>query len=146
MLVLVFQDGRLEGLLDYTSPMALDTSMPILLFAVVFGLSTDYGVFLLQSIREARLQKAGPDAIPRGLATSGRAITAAALLFAVAMGAFAFSDLVFIKEVAVGTAVAVLVDAADRQDAPVPGDDRVARCARLVGAQVDGRPRLIRSG
>ncbi len=112
VLVLIFQDGRLEGLLDYTSPMALDTSMPILLFAVVFGLSTDYGVFLLQSIREARFEKAGPDAIPRGLATSGRAITAAALLFAVAMGAFAFSDLVFIKEVAVGTAVAVLVDAA----------------------------------
>src|SRR4029453_4771239 len=109
---LIFQDGRLEDLLDYTSPMALDTSMPILLFAVVFGLSTDYGVFLLQSIREARTTAAGPDAIARGLARSGRPITAAALLFAVAMGAFAFSDLIFIKEVAVGTAVAVMVDAA----------------------------------
>jgi uncharacterized membrane protein YdfJ with MMPL/SSD domain len=112
VLVLIFQDGRLEGLLDYTSPMALDTSMPILLFAVVFGLSTDYGVFLLQSIREARTTTAGPEAIARGLARSGRPITAAALLFAVAMGAFAFSDLIFIKEVAVGTAVAVMVDAA----------------------------------
>jgi RND superfamily putative drug exporter len=112
VLVLVFQDGRFESALDYTSQMALDTSMPILLFAVAFGLSTDYGVFLLQRISEERKRaKDDADAIARGLARSGRPITAAALLFAVAMGAFAFSDLIFIKEVAVGTAVAVIVDA-----------------------------------
>jgi RND superfamily putative drug exporter len=112
VLVFVFQDGRLESALDYTSQGALDTSMPILLFAVAFGLSTDYGVFLLQRIGEARREsRTESDAIAIGLGRSGRPITAAALLFAVAMGAFAFSDLVFIKEVAVGTAVAVLVDA-----------------------------------
>lgn len=112
VLVLVFQDGRLEGLLDFTSQNALDTSMPILLFAVAFGLSTDYGVFLLQRIDEARVESGDDElAIATGLARSGRQITAAALLFAVAMGVFAFSDLVTIKEVAVGTAVAVLVDA-----------------------------------
>jgi uncharacterized membrane protein YdfJ with MMPL/SSD domain len=112
VLVVVFQDGNLESLLDYRGQGALDTSIPILLFAVVFGLSTDYGVFLLQRIAEQRASGAGEDeAIARGLANSGRQITAAALLFAVAMGAFAFSELVFIKEIAVGTAVAVLVDA-----------------------------------
>jgi RND superfamily putative drug exporter len=112
VLVVLFQDGRLQDFLSYSSQEALDNSMPILLFAVVFGLSTDYGVFLLQRIREER-ETSGDDedAIALGLAGSGRAITAAALLFAVAMGAFAFSDLVFIKEVAIGTAVAVLVDA-----------------------------------
>ncbi len=113
VLVLIFQDGRLEGFLDYTDQGALDTSIPILLFAVVFGLSTDYGVFLLQRIAEQR-SAAGSEreAIARGLARSGRPITSAALLFAVAMGAFAFSELVFIKEIAIGTALAVLVDAA----------------------------------
>ena len=112
VLVLIFQDGRLEGLLNYTSQGALDTSMPILLFAVAFGLSTDYGVFLLQRISEARGRSDTEDAaIAAGMVSSGRVITAAALLFAVAMGAFVFSDLVYVKEVAVGAAVAVLVDA-----------------------------------
>jgi uncharacterized membrane protein YdfJ with MMPL/SSD domain len=112
VLVFIFQDGRLQGTLDYTSQSALDTSMPILLFAVAFGLSTDYGVFLLQRINEARAKNGDIDsAITDGMAASGRQITAAALLFAVAMGAFVFSDLVYVKEVAVGTAVAVLVDA-----------------------------------
>jgi uncharacterized membrane protein YdfJ with MMPL/SSD domain len=112
LLVLVFQDGRFQDALDYTSQGALDTSMPILLFAVAFGLSTDYGVFLLQRIAECRAPaRSEEESIALGLARSGRPITAAALLFAVAMGAFVFSDLVFIKEVAVGTAAAVLVDA-----------------------------------
>jgi uncharacterized membrane protein YdfJ with MMPL/SSD domain len=112
VLVLVFQDGRLEGFLDYSSPGGLDTSMPILLFAVIFGLSTDYGVFLLQRIAEARRHTDEEEvAIAAGVARSGRTITAAAVLFAVAMGAFAFSHLVYVKEVAVGAAVAVLVDA-----------------------------------
>jgi len=112
VLVFVFQDGRLEELLDYTSQGALDTSMPILLFAVAFGLSTDYGIFLLQRIREARLRTDIEEvAIANGMAASGRIITFAALLFAVAMGAFVFSALINVKEVAIGAAVAVLVDA-----------------------------------
>jgi RND superfamily putative drug exporter len=110
-LVFIFQDGRLEDVLGFTSQNALDTSMPILLFAVAFGLSTDYGVFLLQRIDEARAENHGPEAIATGLTRGGRQITAAALLFAVAMGVFAFSELIYVKEVAVGTAIAVLVDA-----------------------------------
>jgi RND superfamily putative drug exporter len=112
LLVLVFQDGRLEGVLGYTSQMALDSSVPILLFALIFGLSTDYGVFLLQRIAEERSGGASNEtAISVGVLRTRRLITAASLLFAVAMGAFAWSDLVFIKEVAIGTAFAVLLDA-----------------------------------
>ena len=65
-------------------------------------------------------------------------ITAAALLFAVAMGAFAFSDLVYVKEVAVGAAVAVLVDATIVRALPLPGDPRAAGRAGLVGAALAG--------
>jgi uncharacterized membrane protein YdfJ with MMPL/SSD domain len=112
VLVVVFQDGRLEDALDFTSQGALDSSMPILLFAVAFGLSTDYGVFALQGVAEARREtNDGDRAVALGLGRIGGQIIAAALLFAVAMGAFAFSELVYVKEVAVGTAVAVLVDA-----------------------------------
>ena len=111
VLVLVFQDNRFESLLVYTGVGALDISVPILLFAVIFGLSTDYGVFLLSRVAEIRRTVSGSRAVALGLEQTGRTITAAAILFAVAMGSFIFSQMVFIKEVAVGTAVAVLVDA-----------------------------------
>jgi RND superfamily putative drug exporter len=112
LLVLVFQDGRLEGFLDYSSPGAIEQTMPILLFAVAFGLSTDYAVFLLSRIKEARDNGASDsECVAIGLERTGRIVTAAALLFAVAMGAFATSQIIFIKENGVGTALAVLIDA-----------------------------------
>jgi uncharacterized membrane protein YdfJ with MMPL/SSD domain len=112
ILVFVFQDGRLEGLLDYNSQGALEQTMPILLFAVAFGLSTDYGVFLLSRIKEARDHGANnADAVAMGLERTGRIVTAAALLFSIAIGAFATSQIIFIKENGVGTALAVLLDA-----------------------------------
>jgi RND superfamily putative drug exporter len=112
LLVLVFQEGRLEGLLDYTSSGALEQTMPILLFAVAFGLSTDYAVFLLSRIKEARDHGASEsESVAIGLERTGRIVTAAALLFAVALGAFATSQIIFIKENGVGTALAVLIDA-----------------------------------
>ncbi|HEX2266539.1 MAG TPA: efflux RND transporter permease subunit [Solirubrobacterales bacterium] len=112
LLVLIFQDGRLEGLLDYSSPGALEQTMPILLFATAFGLSTDYAVFLLSRIKEARDGGASEsEAVAIGLERTGRIVTAAALLFAVAVGAFATSQIIFIKENGVGTALAVLIDA-----------------------------------
>jgi uncharacterized membrane protein YdfJ with MMPL/SSD domain len=141
VLVYVFQDGRLEGLLDYTSRMALDASMPILMFAVVFGLSTDYGVFLLQRIREARDESAtDSQAIVLGLERSGRQITAAAVLFAVAIGAFAFSNVLSVKEVAVGTAVAVLVDALIVRPFLFPA------LIRIAGRAAWWAPPFLRSG
>ena len=112
LLVLIFQDGRLEGVLDYTRKGALESTQPILLFAIAFGLSTDYGVFLLTRIKEAR-DSGLPDreAVATGLERTGRIVTFAALLFCVAIGAFATSQVVFIKELGVGTALAVLIDA-----------------------------------
>ncbi|MDQ3647377.1 MAG: MMPL family transporter [Actinomycetota bacterium] len=112
LLVLIFQDGRLEGLLGYESEGALEATQPVLLFALVFGLSTDYAVFLLSRIKEAR--DSGLDdteAVARGLERTGRIVTAAAALFCVAIGAFATSEIIFIKELGVGTALAVIIDA-----------------------------------
>jgi uncharacterized membrane protein YdfJ with MMPL/SSD domain len=112
ILVFIFQDGRLEGLLDYRGQGALEQTMPILLFAVVFGLSTDYGVFLLSRIKEAHDSGIeSSKAVAVGLERTGRIVTAAALLFAIAIGAFATSQIIFIKENGIGTALAVLIDA-----------------------------------
>jgi uncharacterized membrane protein YdfJ with MMPL/SSD domain len=112
LLVLIFQDGRFEGLLDYTTTGAIEQTMPILLFAVAFGLSTDYAVFLLSRIKEARDNGASDsESVAIGLERTGRIVTAAALMFAVAIGAFATSQIIFIKQNGVGTALAVLIDA-----------------------------------
>jgi RND superfamily putative drug exporter len=112
ILVLIFQHGNLQGLLSYQSDGALDATQPILLFVIGFGLATDYGVFLLSRIKEA--YDSGIEnsrAVAVGLERTGRIVTAAALLFAVAIGAFTTSKLVFIKELGLGTALAVLIDA-----------------------------------
>jgi RND superfamily putative drug exporter len=112
LLVLIFQDGRLEGFLDYTSQGGLEATMPILLFAIAFGLSTDYGVFLLSRIKEARDAGASDsESVAIGLERTGRIVTAAAALFSVAMLAFATSEIIFIKENGIGTALAVIIDA-----------------------------------
>jgi len=112
VLVLVFQDGRFENLLAYTSQGALESTQPVLLFAIVFGLSTDYGVYLLTRIKEAHDSGLpNSEAVATGLQRTGRIITAAALLFCVAIGAFATSQIIFIKELGIGIAAGVLVDA-----------------------------------
>jgi RND superfamily putative drug exporter len=112
VLVLIFQDGRFQDLLQYTSQGALESTQPVLLFAIVFGLSTDYGVFLLTRIKEAHDSGApNTEAVATGLQRTGRIITAAALLFCVAIGAFATSQIIFIKELGIGIAAGVLVDA-----------------------------------
>ena len=112
ILVLIFQHGNLQGLLSYRSTGALDATQPILLFAIAFGLATDYGVFLISRIKEAH-DSGQPDnrAVAIGLERTGRIVTAAALLFSVAIGAFVTSHLVFIKELGLGIALAVLIDA-----------------------------------
>jgi uncharacterized membrane protein YdfJ with MMPL/SSD domain len=112
ILVWVFQDGHLQGLLSFKSLGALDATQPIFLFAVGFGLATDYGVFLLSRIKEARdAGAANTEAVAMGLERTGRIVTAAAALFAVAIGAFATSGIVFIKELGLGAALTVLIDA-----------------------------------
>jgi uncharacterized membrane protein YdfJ with MMPL/SSD domain len=112
VLVLIFQDGRLEGLLGYESQGGIEATQPLLLFALSFGLSTDYAVFLLTRIKEARDSGMSErDAVAAGLERTGRIVTAAALLFCIAIGAFATSEIIFIKQIGVGTAFAVLIDA-----------------------------------
>lgn len=111
-LVLVFQQGRLEGVLGFESHGALELSLPVLIFALVFGLATDYGVFLFARTREARSAGASnEEAVATGLERTGRIVTAASLLFAVAIGALAASRIGFVKQLGLGTAFAVLIDA-----------------------------------
>jgi uncharacterized membrane protein YdfJ with MMPL/SSD domain len=112
MLVFVFQDGRLEGLLGYRSQGALDLTQPVLLAAIAFGLATDYGVFLLSRIKEAHDDGLeNREAVALGLERTGRVVTSAALLFCVAVGAFASSSILLVKELGLGIAFAVAVDA-----------------------------------
>ena len=112
ILVLIFQDGRLEGLLGYTSQGGLEATQLLLLFATVFGLSTDYGVFLLARVKEARDGGySDSEAVTVGLERTGRIVTAAALLFCVAFGAFVTSEIIILKVLGLGTAIAVLLDA-----------------------------------
>jgi RND superfamily putative drug exporter len=112
LLVFVFQDGRLTGPLGYTSQGGIEQTDFIVLAALVFALATDYGVFLLTRIKEARDGGLSDrEAVAAGLERTGRLVTAAAILLAVAIGAFATSKVVFLKEVGLGTAAAVLIDA-----------------------------------
>lgn len=112
LLVVLFQDGHLAKLLDFQHTGYLDRNNLILLLFLVLGLSTDYGVFLLARIKEAHDGGASNrEAVARGLERSGRIVTAAALLFCVAVGASAFSEVRVVKEFAVGASLAVLIDA-----------------------------------
>ena len=112
VLVWIFQDGRLQGLLGYSGQGGIDTTQPILIAAIAFGLSTDYGVFLLTRIKEAwETGIPNREAVAVGLERTGRIITAAALLFCVAVGSFATSQIIIVKEIGVGIALAVLIDA-----------------------------------
>jgi RND superfamily putative drug exporter len=112
VLVWVFQDGRFMDVLGYTSQGGIESADFLVLVAIAFALSTDYGVFLLTRIKEAR--DAGVDdreAVALGLQRTGKIVTAASVLLAVALGAFVTSDLIFLKQLGVGAAIAVLVDA-----------------------------------
>ncbi|HEV3318545.1 MAG TPA: MMPL family transporter [Solirubrobacteraceae bacterium] len=112
LLVLIFQDGHLASLAGFTPIGGLEESNLVLLFVVAFALSTDYGVFLFGRIKEAHDGgMATRDAVAYGVERTGRLITAAALLFCVAVGAFVTSHIFFIKQFGVGTALAVAIDA-----------------------------------
>jgi RND superfamily putative drug exporter len=112
LLVLIFQDGHLASLAGFSPIGGLEESNLVLLFVVAFALSTDYGVFLFGRIKEAHDNgMATRDAVAYGVERTGRLITAAALLFCVAVGAFVTSHIFFIKQFGVGTALAVAIDA-----------------------------------
>ena len=111
-LVWIFQDRHLQNLLGFQSTGSIDATQPVLIFAIAFGLSMDYEVFLLSRIKE-RFDATGDNraAVSSGLQRTGWLITSAALLLAVVLGAFGGSKIVFVQEVGIGLAIAVIVDA-----------------------------------
>jgi len=112
LLVLVFQDGHFSSLLGFSPIGGLEESNLVLLFIIAFALSTDYGVFLFSRIKEAHDDGLpARDAVAYGLERTGRIVTAAALLFCVAIGAFVTSHVFFIKQLGFGAALAVAIDA-----------------------------------
>ena len=108
----LFQDGHLSGLLGFESPGYLDATQPILMLAILFGLSMDYEVFLLSRVREHWDEcHDNSVAVARGVQSTGRIITCAALLLAVVIGAFSTSGILFMKMIGVGMLIALLLDA-----------------------------------
>jgi RND superfamily putative drug exporter len=112
ILVLAFQEGLLEAPLDYTGPAAVEVTSLVFLFAIIFGLATDYAVLVMARIKERRdLGDSNEEAVATGIARTGRVITAAALAIAVVFLAFSVSSVFFVKQIAIGMAVGVLLDA-----------------------------------
>ncbi|HEX5880083.1 MAG TPA: MMPL family transporter [Actinomycetota bacterium] len=111
-LVWVFQDGHLAGLLGAEGAGAIDPTVPVLTFAITFGLSMDYEVFLLSRIKEAWEETGDNDlAVALGLQRSGRIVTSAALLLVVVFSGFMAAGMLTIKQVGLATVLAVLLDA-----------------------------------
>ena len=126
VLVFIFQWGNFSNILNFTASGYLDSVIPILLFCILFGLSMDYEVFLLSRIREEWLLTHNNRwAVARGLAKSGGVITNAALLFVIVCGAFTFTSVVVTKEMGLGMAIAVLVDATIIRTLLVPATMRL---------------------
>ena len=112
VLVLAFQEGWLEGLLDYTGPSAVEVTSLVFVFAVTFGLATDYAVLVMARIKEQHDRGASnEEAVAVGIGRTGRVITAAALMLAVVFLAFSVSSVFFMKQIAVAQAAGVLIDA-----------------------------------
>src|SRR5580700_9979843 len=139
VVVWIFQWGHLSGLLRFTATGSIDPTMPILMLAVIFGLSMDYEVFLLSRIRE-RYDQTGDNtvAVAAGLQRTGGVITSLALLLIIVVGAFSASGIAFIKLMGVGMIVALLVDASVVRVLLVPAT------MRLLGRANWWAPRPLR--
>jgi RND superfamily putative drug exporter len=111
-LVWVFQDGNLSALLGFQPLGFVETTLPVILFCVLFGLSMDYEVFLLSRMKEA-WDRTGDnrEAVAVGLERSGRIVTSAAIVVVAVAGSFVFADIVLIKALGLGVALAVAIDA-----------------------------------
>ena len=111
-LVWIFQEGHLHGLLGFEPTGSIVTWMPLFLFTVLFGLSMDYHVFIVSRIRELVLGGASTqEAVARGIRTTASTVTSAAAVMIAVFAIFAFTRTIVMKELGVGLAVAVLVDA-----------------------------------
>ena len=126
VLVFIFQWGNFSNILGFTPDGFLDSITPILLFCILFGLSMDYEVFLLSRMREEWLRTYNNRwAVAYGLEKTGGVITNAALLFVIIAGAFTFTSIVVTKEIGLGMAIAVLVDATIIRTLLVPATMRL---------------------
>ncbi len=111
-IVFIFQDGRWQSLLGYEAVGTIDATLPVVMFAVVFGLSMDYEVFIIGRIREVWLRTGdNREAIVEGLTKTGRLVTGAAAIMAVVFSAFAAASVLFVKALGFGMALAVILDA-----------------------------------
>ena len=112
LITLIFQDGRLQGLLGYTSFGGIIYWIPLFMFVLLFGLSMDYHVFILSRIRELRLRGMSTrDAVVGGITTSAGVVTSAAVIMVAVFSIFAALHLVELKMLGIGLPVAVLIDA-----------------------------------
>jgi RND superfamily putative drug exporter len=135
---LIFQDGRLAGLLGFEPVGAVDVNFPVLIVAIAFGLAMDYEMFLLSRVREERERGADPaEAMARGLARTAGVVTSAALLVAVSVAGFAFSSVTIMKMIGVGLVIAVVVDATIVRGLLVPAT------MRLLGERAWWAPRPL---
>ncbi len=145
-LVWIFQDGNLSGLLGFAPLGFVETTLPVILFCVLFGLSMDYEVFLLSRMKEVYDQTGdNREAVIRGMERSGRIVSSAALIVVVVAGSFAFADIVLIKALGLGVAIAVALDATLVRGLLVPSAMRLlgdlnwwlpARLKRLIGTRL----------
>ena len=145
-LVWIFQDGNLSALLGFAPLGFVETTQPVILFCVLFGLSMDYEVFLLTRMKEV-WDRTGDnvEAVAGGLERSGRIVTSAALIVVVVAGSFAFADIVLIKALGIGMAIAVALDATVVRALLVPATMRLlghwnwwlpARLERLLAGRL----------
>ncbi|HEX8927527.1 MAG TPA: MMPL family transporter [Actinomycetota bacterium] len=126
-MVFVFQEGHLSGLLGFTPTGTIDTSMPVLLSCIAFGLSMDYEVFLLSRIKEEHDRSGDTvSSVAIGLERSGRIVTTLAALLAIVFAAFATSQVTFLKLFGIGAALAIVVDATLIRALLVPAFMRLA--------------------
>ena len=145
-LVWIFQDGNLSAPLGFQPLGFVETTQPVILFCVLFGLSMDYEVFLLTRMKEVwDTTGDNTEAVARGLERSGRIVTSAALIVVVVAGSFAFADIVLIKALGLGVAIAVALDATVVRALLVPSTMRLlghwnwwmpARLERIVGSRL----------
>lgn len=126
VLVWIFQDGHLSGVLDTTRLGYIESTLPVVIFCVLFGISMDYEVFMLSRIAEEHAAGAStPEAVAAGLVATGRIITSAAAIVVVIGLSFALTDVVIVKQLGLGLAIAIFLDATLIRSLLVPATMRV---------------------
>jgi RND superfamily putative drug exporter len=146
IITFIFQDGRLQGPLDYTAFGGVIFWVPLFMFVFLFGISMDYHVFILSRIRELRMRGASPRAaVVDGIASSAGVVTSAAVIMVAVYAVFATLSMVDFKILGVGTAAAVLIDATVVRGVLLPAalallGDRAWRVNPLRRPPLDGTP------